>query len=88
MYDKTQENISIICIIRTVVFILIVICTRIPEEGRRAHRPKRCTDNNEDDDNTPNNTNNTNHQASSQKLKEIIQKKIIYFPESPNHTNL
>ena len=23
----------------------------IPKEGRRAHRPKRCTDNNEDEDN-------------------------------------
>ena len=32
----------------------------IPEEGRRAHRPKRCTDNNEDGDNSPNNTDNTN----------------------------
>ena len=37
----------------------------IPEEGRKAHRPKRCTDNNEDEDNSPNNTNNTNYQASS-----------------------
>ena len=32
----------------------------IPEEGRRAHRPKRCTDNNEEEDNSSNNTNNTN----------------------------
>ena len=37
----------------------------IPEEGRRAHRPKRCTDNNEGEDNSPNNLNNTNYQASS-----------------------
>ena len=37
-------------------------CVRqeIPEEGRRAHWPKRCTDNNEDDDNSLNNTNNGN----------------------------
>ena len=34
----------------------------IPEEGWKAHRPKRCTDNNEDEDNSPNNTNNTNSQ--------------------------
>ena len=45
----------------------------IPEEGRRAHRPKCCTDNNEDEDNSPNNTNNTNYQASSQKFREIVQ---------------
>ena len=31
----------------------------IPEEGRRAHRPKRCTDDNEDEDNSPNNVDNT-----------------------------
>ena len=30
----------------------------IPEEGRRAHRPKCCTDNNEDEDNSPNNADN------------------------------
>ena len=30
----------------------------IPEEGRRAHRLKRCTDNNEDEDNRPNNADN------------------------------
>ena len=37
-------------------------CVRqeIPEEGWRAHRPKRCTDNNEDEDNSLNNTNNGN----------------------------
>ena len=37
-------------------------CVRqeIPEEGRRAHRLKRCTDNNEDEDNSLNNTNNGN----------------------------
>ena len=41
-------------------------CVRqeIPEEGRRAHRPKRCTDNNEDEDNSPNNADNTNNQTS------------------------
>ena len=27
-------------------------------EGRRAHRLKRCTDNNEDEDNSPNNADN------------------------------
>ena len=32
----------------------------IPEEGRRAHRLERCTDNNEDGDNNPNNANNNN----------------------------
>ena len=32
----------------------------IPEEGRRAYRSKRCTDNNEDEDNSPNNADNTN----------------------------
>jgi len=32
----------------------------IPEEGRRAHRPKLCTDNNENEDNSLNNTNNGN----------------------------
>ena len=31
----------------------------IPEESRRLHRPKRCTDNNKDEDNSPNNTDNT-----------------------------
>ena len=31
----------------------------IPEEGRRAHRPKRCTDINEDEDNSPKNRNTT-----------------------------
>ena len=40
----------------------------IPEEGRRAYRPKRCTDNNKDEDNSPNNADYTNHQASSQTL--------------------
>ena len=29
-------------------------------EGRGAHRPKRCTDNNEDENNSLNNTNNGN----------------------------
>ena len=43
----------------------------IPEEGWRAHRPKRCTDNNEDEDNSPNNADNTNHQASSQTSRKI-----------------
>ena len=33
---------------------------KIPEEGRRAYRPKHCTDNNEDEDNSPNNADNTN----------------------------
>ena len=33
---------------------------QIPEEGRRAHRPKLCTDNNENEDNSLNNTNNGN----------------------------
>ena len=49
----------------------------IPEEGRRAHRPKHCTDNNGDEDNSPNNPNNTNQQASSQKFREIPF--IIHF---------
>ena len=31
----------------------------IPEEGRRAHWPKCCTDNNKDEDNSLNNPNNT-----------------------------
>ena len=37
-------------------------CVRqeIPEEGRRAHRLKRCTDKNEDEDNSLNNTINSN----------------------------
>ena len=35
----------------------------IPEEGRRAYRPKRCTDNNKDDDNSRNNADNTNYQV-------------------------
>ena len=38
---------------------------KIPEIGRRAHRPKRYTDNNEDEDNSPK---NPNYQASSQKF--------------------
>ena len=42
----------------------------IPEEDRRAYRPKRCTNNNEDGDNSPNNADNTNHQASSQTFRE------------------
>ena len=45
----------------------------IPEEGRRAHRPKCCRNNNEDEHNSLNNTNNTNHQASSQKFREIVE---------------
>ena len=44
----------------------------IPEEGRRAYRPKRCTDNKEDEDNSPNNPDNSNHQASSQTFREIV----------------
>ena len=38
-------------------------CVRkeIPEEGRGAHRSKRCTDNNEDEDNNPNNADNTKY---------------------------
>ena len=43
----------------------------IPEEGRRAHQPKGCTDNNKNEDNSLKNINNTNHQSSSQKFKEI-----------------
>ena len=35
----------------------------IPEEDRRAYRPKRCTDNNEDEYNSPNNADNTYHQV-------------------------
>ena len=31
----------------------------ITEEGQRAHRPKRYTDNNEDEDNSPNNADNS-----------------------------
>ena len=31
----------------------------IPEEGWRAHRPKRCTDINKDEDNSPKNRNTT-----------------------------
>ena len=42
-----------------------------PEEGRRAHRPKRCVYNNKDEDNSPNNLNNTNYQASSHKFRQI-----------------
>ena len=38
----------------------IILVVEIPEEGRRAYQPKRCTYNNEDEDNIPNNTNNTN----------------------------
>ena len=44
----------------------------IPEEGRMAHHPKRCIDNNKDEDNSPNNADNTNHQASSQTFREIV----------------
>ena len=33
----------------------------IPEEGWRAHRPKRCTDINKDEDNSPKNRNTTNY---------------------------
>ena len=44
----------------------------IPEESRRAHSSKLCTDNNEDEDNSSNNPNNTNYQASSQKFREIV----------------
>ena len=47
----------------------------IPEEGRRAHRLKHCTDNNEDEDNSLNNPNNTNYKALSQKFREIV----MYF---------
>ena len=43
----------------------------LPEEGRRAHRLKHCTDNNEDEDNSPNDTNDTNYQASFKKFREI-----------------
>ena len=37
----------------------------IPEEGRRAHRPKRCTDMNKDEDNSPKNRNTTKSNAHS-----------------------
>ena len=43
-----------------------------PEEGRRAHRPKRCVDNNKDEDNSLNNQNDMNYQASSKKFREIV----------------
>ena len=33
----------------------------IPEEGRRVHRLKRCTDINKDEDNSPKNHNTTNY---------------------------
>ena len=46
----------------------------IPEEGRRAHRPKRCTDINKDEDNSPRNRNTTNYnQTSSHRFREIVQ---------------
>ena len=51
--------------------------TKTTEEGRRAHRPKRCTDNNKDEDNSPINPNNTNYQASSKKFRE--QKKYVRY---------
>ena len=50
----------------------------IHEEGRRAHQPKRCTDNNKDEDNSPNNPNNTNYQVSSQKFREIKIPGFLY----------
>ena len=52
----------------------------IPEEGRRAYRPKRCTNNNEDGDNSPSKADNTN-QASSQTFREINTNIFICFAE-------
>ena len=52
----------------------------IPEEGRRSHRLKRCTDNNEDEDNSPN---NTNYLASSKKFREIFLK-VVWKNLSPH----
>ena len=54
------------------------VVQEIPEEGRRAYRPKCCTDNNKDGDNSPNNADNTNHQASSQTFREMI---YLYLKE-------
>ena len=51
----------------------------IPEGGRRAHHPKRCTGNNEDEDKSPNNTNNTNYQASSQENQRNKDTRILVF---------
>ena len=56
----------------------------IPEEGRRAHRPKRCTDDNKDEDNCPNNPNNISYQTSSKKIREIVyitmnMRKIVWI---------
>ena len=45
---------------------------KVPEESRRAHQPKRCTDNNEDEDNSPNNPNNTILYESDSKSNAIF----------------
>ena len=51
----------------------------IPEEGRRAYRPKRCIDNNEGEYNSPNNADNTSPQASSQTFREMISNCLVLF---------
>ena len=43
-----------------------------PEEGRRTYQPKRCRNNNKDEDNSPKTLNDKNHQATSQKIRQLI----------------
>ena len=51
----------------------------IPEEGRRAHRPKHCTDINKDEDNSPKNRNTTNYnQTSSHTFREIFNNSLEF----------
>ena len=50
-----------------------------PEEGRRTYRPKHCGNNNKDEDNSLKTFNDKNPQALSQKFKQLVFKRIIYF---------
>ena len=50
-----------------------------PEEGRRTYRPKRCGNNNKDEDNSPKTLNDKNQQASSQKFRQLNDRKNTYF---------
>ena len=58
----------------------------IPEEGRRAHRPKCCKDINKDEDKSPKNRNTTNYnQTSSHTFREIMKnlnKGLSYFMQN------
>ena len=44
---------------------------KVPEDGRRTYRPKRCGNNNKDGDNSPKTLNDKYKQASSKKFRQF-----------------